>query len=272
MYTPTRLFNPRSLGSSMATLHTVPSGFFDLLKQLIAANTSDSDVRLSVSLVPSGQVASLSNRLVPGSIVPARSVVTFDMSQVLNAGDFIAAQGESVNRLTMNDASFESSINGWSILGSTTIARTTLAAAHGAASMRVFATVATTLQVVTTAKYSVIRGRSYSAKASFRSPAVSRNCRVQIQWLREDDSVISTSDSGPFPGFLSVFRELTVRGISPAEAVAARISLVIDSAGANEDHYVDKVQFAEGDASVPWINPDVPGLVLTGSGVRRGIT
>jgi hypothetical protein len=47
MYTPRRLFDPTVLApGASAVLSTVPVGFTDILKQLVAANTSDAPTRL----------------------------------------------------------------------------------------------------------------------------------------------------------------------------------------------------------------------------------
>ncbi len=147
-YTPRRLFGPSSIGVLPATtLMAVPANTIDILKQIVAANTSDSPVRLTTSLVPSGGTSGPINRLIPGSVIQPRSVVTFDLSQVLNAGDFLTSFVATANLLSVNDASFETSVAGYTARANAAIERSTAQAAHGVASMRISSTTTSTVSL-----------------------------------------------------------------------------------------------------------------------------
>ncbi len=109
----------------------------------------------------------------------------------------------------------------------------------------------------------------YAAKAFFRADGTVRLCRILIDWLREDFSRISTIAGPTLANFTTAFREISVAGIAPAETSFASIVPAVDGvAVSGEGHFVDKVQLAEGDATLGWADPSNPGLVLTGSGVR----
>lgn len=271
MYTPRRLLGPTVLApGASAVLSTVPVGSTDILKQLVAANTLDAPTKLFVSLVPSGLVSVIDNRLIPGSIVEPKSVVTFNFSQVLNSGDSIAGRADVANLLSANNASFETSVSGWSPRANTAIARSTVQAAHGVASMRVSSTTTTTITLaVDSVLIPVNKGKLYTAKASYRADGTARSCRLLIQWYREDSAYIGQTNSPPLTNFTTAFREMIVSGVPPAEASSARVLVAIDGVAVqNEGHFVDKAQLSEGDATVPWVDPSNSGLVLTGSGVR----
>ena len=62
-----------------------------IIKNIVVANTAGFAVPFTLSLVPSGQAAGNSNRIVPGSSIPSLQTVTFDLTQVMHPGDFLAA-------------------------------------------------------------------------------------------------------------------------------------------------------------------------------------
>lgn len=87
-WSPLRLVQFVPTGS-VVTYYTADA--LTIVKNIVVANTSGASVPFTLSLVPSGQVAGNSNRIVPGSGIPALGTVTFDLTQVLHPGDFIAA-------------------------------------------------------------------------------------------------------------------------------------------------------------------------------------
>jgi hypothetical protein len=131
------------------------------------------------------------------------------------------------------------------------------------------ATTSVTLLVDLATIIPVLPGKLYSAKVSYRADGTARQCRVLIEWFRNNSSLISTSAGGFLTSFTTQYREMSVSGVAPDEATRCRIVLSIEGVAVqNEGHFVDRVQFAEGDTTVPWVDPAVSGLVLTGSGVR----
>lgn len=75
--------------ATVATYYTADE--LTVVKNIVVANTSGAAVPFTLSLVPSGQAAGNSNRIVPGSGIPALGTVAFDLTQVMHPGDFIAA-------------------------------------------------------------------------------------------------------------------------------------------------------------------------------------
>lgn len=105
-YTPKRLAQFVATASE-ATYYTVPATKSAIVKNVIVANTSASDRTLSLSIVPSGGSAGNSNRIIPGTNIPAGAVVPFDMTQVMNAGDFISAIASAASSLTLTISGME---------------------------------------------------------------------------------------------------------------------------------------------------------------------
>jgi ATP-dependent protease ClpP protease subunit len=105
-YTPTRLYigQPRT---SNTTLYTVPSGKKAIIKQILLSNTSASDVTVTIYLVPSGGTAGANNMIVPGITVNAKTVVTIDMAQVMNAGDFLVGVQNTSGAVTVTISGVE---------------------------------------------------------------------------------------------------------------------------------------------------------------------
>ncbi|HHV79101.1 MAG TPA: hypothetical protein GXX40_05745 [Firmicutes bacterium] len=94
-YLPARLYQGQP-GTTETTVYTVPTGKTVILKQIVLANVTTLPAKVSVSLVPSGGTAGDGNRLCKDLSVPANSIVTIDLSQVMTAGDFLSAvQGTS---------------------------------------------------------------------------------------------------------------------------------------------------------------------------------
>jgi len=87
-WSPLRLaqFVPTATVASYYTADAVT-----IIKNIVVANTAGFVVPFTLSLVPSGLTAGNSNRIVPGSGIPALGTVAFDLTQVMHPGDFIAA-------------------------------------------------------------------------------------------------------------------------------------------------------------------------------------
>lgn len=80
---------------------SVPANTKVILKQIILANTSSASATVAISLVPSGGTAGAANRIVPDVSVGANSVVTIDLSQVMEPGDFLSAVQGTAEAVTV---------------------------------------------------------------------------------------------------------------------------------------------------------------------------
>lgn len=79
----------------------MPAGTKVILKQVLLANTAAAAATVSISLVPSGGTAGAANRIVPTVSVAANSVAAIDMSQVMEAGDFLSAVQGTLGAITV---------------------------------------------------------------------------------------------------------------------------------------------------------------------------
>lgn len=78
-----------------------------IIKNIVIANTAGFVVAFTLSLVPSGQVADNSNRIVPGSGIPALGTVALDLTQVMHVGDFLAAFASTAGVLAVTVSGME---------------------------------------------------------------------------------------------------------------------------------------------------------------------
>ena len=81
IYTPTKL-SDGALPTASATLYTVAAGQTVILKEIILANTATSNVNATIT---AGGL-----QLIPNVLLSGNSVVTFDFSKVMAAGDILA--------------------------------------------------------------------------------------------------------------------------------------------------------------------------------------
>lgn len=82
-------------GTTVATVYT-STGLHTIIKQVVVANVTSSAAQLQLFNVATGGSAGVTNALIYNVSFPGASVTTFDLSQVMNSGDFIAAlQGTS---------------------------------------------------------------------------------------------------------------------------------------------------------------------------------
>lgn len=105
-FTPLRLAAAQ-LTTSAATYYTAPVDTKAIVKQIILSNTTGTAATASISLVASGGTASASNRIVEQISVPANGVVMLDLSQVLEAGDFLAALAGTASAINMRVSGME---------------------------------------------------------------------------------------------------------------------------------------------------------------------
>jgi hypothetical protein len=105
-YTPTRMAQV-SMAAAAAVVYTVPAAKSAIVKQLIIANVTAATVSAFVSIVPAGGAGAVANRIVHDVDVPPKSVLTFELSQVLPTGGTIAAHASSASALTLTISGLE---------------------------------------------------------------------------------------------------------------------------------------------------------------------
>lgn len=110
VYTPKRLAQSAPTGTSDTTIYTVPGGELAIIKQIMISNVGAGTITVAVSVVPLGGLAGVSNRVVPDTTLPGKSVLVFDLSQVMNTGDFIAVKTSSANAATFTISGVETTV------------------------------------------------------------------------------------------------------------------------------------------------------------------
>lgn len=105
-YLPTRMAQGAMAAAAVA-VYTVPVGKTAIVKQVIVANVGAVTVSAFVSLVPGGGAGAVGNRIVHDVDVPPKSVLTFELSQVLPAGGSVAAHASSAAALTLTVSGLE---------------------------------------------------------------------------------------------------------------------------------------------------------------------
>lgn len=71
-------------------MYTTPASTTTVAKQVVATNTTDAQLTFSLSLVPSGGTAGVTNRIADEIPVTGNNTVILDLYQVLGVGDFLA--------------------------------------------------------------------------------------------------------------------------------------------------------------------------------------
>lgn len=101
VYTPKKLYTGQP-GTAATTLYTAPASTTSLIKNIIICNTTSSAATLTLSLVPSGGSAGVTNRIMSSLNISANDTVAMDLSGVLSTGDFISALQGTSGSLTLH--------------------------------------------------------------------------------------------------------------------------------------------------------------------------
>ena len=104
--TPRRLSSAQ-LTTSAVTYYTAPASTRTIVKQIILTNVTATNATVSISMVNSGGSAGTTNRIVEQLTVPAYGVVTIDVSQVLETGDFISALASAATTVNIRISGVE---------------------------------------------------------------------------------------------------------------------------------------------------------------------
>jgi len=106
-YTPARLYQGQPLTTENKLTLTpfsaelVPSSTKVIIKQVVIANTKNTASKIALSLVASGGNAGNENRILPDMDIEANTSVVVDLSQVMEAGDFLSAKQGTAGAVTI---------------------------------------------------------------------------------------------------------------------------------------------------------------------------
>lgn len=168
----------------------------------------------------------------------------------------VATVDAPVNLLDVDSAGFEGSGVGTWVKVSTganpTLARSTARSHTGVASMSLTSASTGTATGLSSSGVgvSVLNGRQYTARASFRAAATGRTVRVDIIWYA-GSSQLSTSAGSTATDNSSGWVDASVTANAPATATSAVVSVNVLSTSISEVHYVDDISLHAG-ASTAW--------------------
>ena len=100
--TQTKLHAPSQLGTSAATLYTVPGSTTTILKQVALCNTASSARTVSIYLVPSGGSAGVTNAVLYDVSVDAKSTTFVNLSAVMATGDILQGSASVASSVTIH--------------------------------------------------------------------------------------------------------------------------------------------------------------------------
>jgi len=83
------------------TLYTVPEGNTMVLKEIIITNTSALAATISLSVVPAGNVAGVTNRIKVAEEIAANKSETFEVEIPMKVGDFISGLQGTADSITL---------------------------------------------------------------------------------------------------------------------------------------------------------------------------
>jgi hypothetical protein len=93
-----RLGGPIQLGTSTTTIATVPSGYTEVIKQIIIANTDTVDRNVTLSI---GSAATAANRIMSALPIGANDIMVWDTALVLNAGETLQGLSDTASRVNV---------------------------------------------------------------------------------------------------------------------------------------------------------------------------
>lgn len=109
-YTPKRLAQAAPAGTAETTIYTVPGAQLAIVKQIMVANVLPGSITVTVSIVPVGGTAGAGNRIAPSVAIPGKSVLTFDLSEVMATGDFISVSSSAGGAATFTVSGVETTV------------------------------------------------------------------------------------------------------------------------------------------------------------------
>jgi len=135
---------------------------------------------------------------------------------------YLQIRASTGNRLSTDDASFETTIGGWVANSACTVARDGTIGLDGTASLKMTATAGSAFSARSTA-CAVRPGATISGLASLRASAAGLHFTVGLTWLDSTGAVISTSTGASTAIPNGSFGQATVTATAPATAAAVRL-------------------------------------------------
>lgn len=105
-YTPKR-FSQSQVGTSYATIYTVPASTSAIIKEVVVCNTTGATVVFDMSFVASGGTAGAANNVVSQHQILAYQTVIYTFAEVLATGGFVSCKAGTATALTVTASGVE---------------------------------------------------------------------------------------------------------------------------------------------------------------------
>jgi len=99
-----RLGGPVQLGTSTTTIVTAATGYADIIKQIIIANTDTVDRTVTLAI---GSAATAANRIMSALPIGANDLLVWDTAIVLNAGETLQGLSDTASKVTVTAVGWE---------------------------------------------------------------------------------------------------------------------------------------------------------------------
>lgn len=105
-YTPKKMAISNVASTTETTVYTAPAGGA-IVKQIIVANVTATAATISISIVPSGGTAGVTNRVMEQVSLAGNTTSTLDMTAVMANGDFISIKQGTTSAITTHISGVE---------------------------------------------------------------------------------------------------------------------------------------------------------------------
>lgn len=102
-----RLAQVMPTNTSETSMYSVPASTNCMVNEILIANNSGSTQSVDLSIVPNGQTAGDSNRLLSAASIASNSVTVLKMMQAMSTADFISAKASIANLVTFTISGVE---------------------------------------------------------------------------------------------------------------------------------------------------------------------
>jgi hypothetical protein len=99
-----RLGGPVQLGTSTTTIVTAATGYADIIKQIIIANTDTVDRTVTLAI---GSAATAANRIMSALPIGANDLMVWDTAIVLAAGETLQGLSDTAAKVTVTAVGWE---------------------------------------------------------------------------------------------------------------------------------------------------------------------
>lgn len=102
--TESRLGGPIQLGTTTTTICTAATGYAEVIKQIIIANTDTVDRTVTLAI---GSAATAANRIMSALPIGANDLIVWDTAIVLAAGETLQGLSDTASKVTVTVVGWE---------------------------------------------------------------------------------------------------------------------------------------------------------------------